>query len=182
MKNRRIRDITTDRSTNQRPSWSHDSEWIYYSSGSSGERQIYKAKSSGGGAAIPVTRHGGFEAFESPDRKHLYYVRADEKPENVGIWRVPVNGGPEVRVVSQGTRSSFAVTENGIFIVNPSAKPAATISLYSFATGRTQGIGQLPAGSRLAPSKIAVSPNEKWILYVQYDQWGSDIQMIEGSW
>jgi len=34
----------------------------------------------------------------------------------------------------------------------------------------------------MAPSKIAVSPDEKWILYVQYDEWGSDIQMIEGAW
>lgn len=66
-------------------------------------------------------------------------------------------------------RSSFAVTKNGIFIIDLFAKPVATISSYSFA-------------SRMAPSKIAVSPDEKWILCVQYDQWGSDIQMIEGSW
>ena len=150
-------------------------------SGRSGERQLWKARSSDGGAIQVVTKKGGFEAFESPDGNHLYYVRAD-KPENVGIWQVPVNGGDEVRVVDQGVRLSFAVTKNGIFIIDPFAKPAATISFYSFASRRVQRIGQLPAGSRMAPSKIAVSPDEKWILYVQYDQWGSDIQMIEGSW
>lgn len=95
---------------------------------------------------------------------------------------MPVNGGDEVRVADQGGRGSFAVTKNGIFIIDPLAKPAATVSFYSFASRRLQRIGQLPAGSRMAPSKIAVSPDEKWILYVQYDQWGSDIQMIEGSW
>ena len=178
----RIRDITNDRSTNLRPSWSRDGKWIYFSSGRSGERQLWKARSSDGGAIQVITKKGGFEAFESPDGKHLYYVRADEKPENVGIWQVPVNGGDEVRVVDQGVRWSFAVTKNGIFIIDPFAKPAATISFYSFASRRLQRIGQLPAGSRMAPSKIAVSPDEKWILYVQYDQWGSDIQMIEGSW
>jgi Tol biopolymer transport system component/DNA-binding winged helix-turn-helix (wHTH) protein len=176
----RIRDITNDRSTNLRPSWSRDGQWIYFSSGRSGERQLWKARSSDGGAIQVVTKKGGFEAFESPDGNHLYYVRA--KPEDVGIWQVPVNGGDEVRVVDQGVRSSFAVTKNGIFIIDLFAKPAATVSFYSFASRRLQRIGQLPAGSRMAPSKIAVSPDEKWILYVQYDQWGSDIQMIEGSW
>ena len=177
----RVRDITNDRSTNLRPSWSRDGKWIYFSSGRSGGRQLFKARSSGG-PAIPITKQGGFEAFESPDEKHLYYVRADEKPENVGIWQVPVNGGDEVRVVDQGGRGSFAVTKNGIFIIDPLAKPAATISFYSFASRRLERIGQLPAGSKMAPSKIAVSPDEKWILYVQYDEWGSDIQMIEGAW
>ena len=174
----RIRDVTNDRSTNIRPSWSRDGKWIYFSSGRSGERQLWKARSSDGGAIQVVTKKGGFEAFESPDGNHLYYV----KPEDVGIWQVPVNGGDEVRVVDQGVRSSFAVTKNGIFIIDLFAKPAATVSFYSFASRRLQRIGQLPAGSRMAPSKIAVSPDEKWILYVQYDQWGSDIQMIEGSW
>ena len=178
---RRVRYITNDRSTNLRPSWSRDGKWIYFSSVRSGGRQLFKIRSSGG-PAIPITRKGGLEAFESPDEKHLYYVRADEKPENVGIWQVPVNGGDEVRVVDQGGRGNFAVTKNGIVILDPLAKPAATISFYSFASRRLQRIGQLSDGSRMAPSKIAVSPDEKWILYVQYDQWGSDIQMIEGSW
>ncbi len=177
----RIRDITNDRSTNLRPSWSRDGQWIYFSSGRSGERQLWKARSSGG-AAMPITKNGGFEAFESPDGKHLYYVRTDvTKPENIGIWQVPVDGGAEVRLVDQGVRGTFAVTKNGIVIVDLFAKPA-TISFYSFASRRLDRIGQLPAGSRIAPSKIAVSPDGKWILYVQYDQWGSDIQMIEGSW
>ena len=178
----RVRYITNDRSTNLRPSWSRDGKWIYFSSGSSGGRQLWKAPSLGGGQAIVITKQGGFEAFESPDERHLYYVRADEKPENAGIWQVPVGGGPEVRVVDQGGRGNFAVTKNGIFIIDPLARPAPTISFYSFATRRLRRAGQLPAGSRMAPSKIAVSPDEKWILYVQYDQWGSDIQMIEGSW
>jgi Tol biopolymer transport system component/DNA-binding winged helix-turn-helix (wHTH) protein len=182
VKDGQVRDITNDRSTNLRPSWSGDGKWIYFSSGRSGERQLWKAPSSGGGEAIPITKQGGFEAFESPDGKHIYYVRADEKPENAGIWRVPVDTGAEVRVVGQGGRSSFAVTKNGIFIVDPLAKPSATFSFYSFASPGLRPTGQLPAGSRMAPSKIAVSPDEKWILYVQYDQWGSDIQMIEGSW
>ena len=117
-------------------------------------------------------KKGGLEAFESPDEKHLYYVRADEKPENIGIWQVPVNGGDEVAWSIRVERGNFAVTKNGIFVIDPLAKPAATISFYSFASRRLQRIGQLPDGSRMAPSKIAVSPDEKWILSVQYDQWG----------
>ena len=175
----RVRELTTDGLSNVRPSWSRDGKWIYFSSDRSGDPQIWKAPSRGGDA-IQVTKKGGFEAFESPDGMYLYYVQAD----GPGIWQVPVDGGDEVRVIDRGVRGSFAITRRGIFISDIFAKPSPTIDFFGFATRQLARIAQLPAGPRVAPSSpnIAVSPDEKWMLYVQYDQWGSDIQMIEGSW
>jgi Tol biopolymer transport system component len=175
----RVRDLTVDGSWNVRPSWSRDGKWIYFCSNRSGDPQIWKVPSRGGDA-IQVTKKGGFEAFESADGKHLYYVKAD----GVGIWQVPVEGGDEVKLIDRGVRGAFAVTKRGIFIMDLVARPAPTIDCFGFATRQLARIAELPAGSRPAPSSpnIAVSPDEKWILYVQYDQWGSDIQMIEGVW
>ena len=175
----RVREITTEDFQNIRPSWSRDGRWIYFSSTRSGDPQIWKAPSRGGDAT-QVTKKGGFEAFESPDGTYLYYVQA----VGTGIWQVPVGGGDEVKVTDSGVRGSFAITRRGIFITDIFAKPSPTIDFFEFATRQIARIAQLPAGPRVAPSSpnIAVSPDEKWMLYVQYDQWGSDIQMIEGSW
>jgi hypothetical protein len=39
-----------------------------------GTYQIWKAPE-GGGAAVQVTRNGGFNAFEAPDGQRLYYTK-----------------------------------------------------------------------------------------------------------
>ena len=53
------------------PSWSLDSNWLYYASNRTGHFEIWKAPAKGGNA-IQVTRNGGWNAFESYDDKSLY--------------------------------------------------------------------------------------------------------------
>jgi eukaryotic-like serine/threonine-protein kinase len=176
----RVRAITTDGSSNVRPSWSHDGRWIYYSSGRSGANQIWKAPSAGGDH-VQVTKHGGFEAFESPDGTVLYYLQA----QSIGVWQVPVGGGDEVKVIDRGMRGGLAITSRGLFIIDVAALSSPrTIDFFGFATRRLERVADLPVGPRPAPSSpaLAVSPDEKWMLYVQYDQWGSDIQMMDIVW
>src|SRR5215472_12910933 len=76
------------------PSWSRDGAWIYFASTRGGNLQIWKMPSQGG-AAVQITRRGGFEAFETEDGRFLLYSRGRETP---GIWRVPAAGGEEVLV------------------------------------------------------------------------------------
>ena len=57
------------------PSWSNDGRWIYFHAES--DDQIWKVPSQGG-KPVPLTRHGGFEGFESMDRKYLYYSKSEE--------------------------------------------------------------------------------------------------------
>ena len=178
---RRIRQITADTFANIRPSWSRDGRWIYFGSNRSGDWQIWKIPAAGG-APIQITRGGGYTAFESPDGRSLYYAKP---PGAEGIWQVPVEGGEEVRLVDHGPNNSWGVTQRGIALIDPRARPRARIEFFSFASRRIVAVRDFPAGVRLAPPSsphLAVSPDGEWILYVQYDEWGSDIHVLEGSW
>jgi Tol biopolymer transport system component/DNA-binding winged helix-turn-helix (wHTH) protein len=175
----RVRAVTNDRWVNVRPSWSGDGRWIYFGSTRSGASQIWKIASAGGDP-VQVTTNGGLEAFESPDGRHVYYALANGV---AGIWQVPVDGGEERQIVPIGTMSTFAVSTRGIFVLRRSA-PAPTVDVFDPATQQLARVTSLPAGTRLAPSSpgLAISRDGKSMLYVTYDQWGSDVHMLEGEW
>lgn len=171
--------ITNDSSENARPSWSRDGQWIYYSSKRSGDLQIWKVPASRG-QPVQVTKKGeAKEAFESPDGKHLYYA----KPAPLrGIWRVPVDGGDEVQVIDYGMAGWWAVIDGGIVLLNKDARPRATVEYFSLDPTGIMWTRQLPPGLHfdLNPG-FAVSRDGQWMLFVQLDNWGSDIHMLQDS-
>jgi Tol biopolymer transport system component/DNA-binding winged helix-turn-helix (wHTH) protein len=125
------------------PSWSHDGQWIYFSSSRTGPYQVWKELASGG-AAIQVTKQGGHAAFESPDGKYLYYAKTYYA--NPAIWRVPVNGGDETPVspmIRPSTWASWAVVDRGILFAGSGDDGRPVISLYDFATHRVKKLADL---------------------------------------
>lgn len=171
------RRLTTEPSEEIGPSWSRDGRWIYFGSSRSGSLQIWKAPAVGG-AAVQVTSHGGFEALESPDGKYLYYTKGRLVP---GIWRIAVAGGEETLVLDHhqaGAWGSWAVTEQGIYFATATTPSRPLIEFFSFTTSKVTlvtpigGIGSGTIG-------LAVSPDNRWLLYAQADQSGSDIMLIE---
>ena len=75
--------LTRAESEEGRPSWSHDGEWIYFRSDRSGSHQIWKTRTAGGGEPIQLTTGGGYEAFEDPGSRRLYYIRSRDSEE---LW------------------------------------------------------------------------------------------------
>ena len=86
--------LTTDPADDQWPSWSRDGQWVYFASRRSGQQEIWKI-SAAGGPAVQITRQGGFLAVESPDAKHLYYIK---RQGGLALWKVPVSGGEETQL------------------------------------------------------------------------------------
>ncbi|HEV8486868.1 MAG TPA: LpqB family beta-propeller domain-containing protein [Blastocatellia bacterium] len=171
------RRLTMENSTDVVPSWSRDGQWIYFSSNRSGDRQIWKVRSDGG-KAMQVTKEGGFEAFESPDGKFLYYT----KERNIaGIWRVPVEGGDETLIPElQEVRNYryWVVAESGIYFVPEKTVPRPTINFFNFATGKVTQVATPERPPVYGPGGLAVSPDGRWILYAQEDQTSSDIMLV----
>ncbi len=133
--------------------WSRDGKWIYFGSKRSGENQLWK-RPVDGGSAVQVTKkgYGGFDvggdAVEATDGKTAYYLKGG------GVWRVPVQGGEETRVLESVFTNNFAVVDQGIYFIPSSERPS--IQFLSFATGR-------------------------WLLYAQYESVRGHPRCIQSS-
>lgn len=96
-----------------RGSWSHDGRWVYFRSDRSGDPQIWKQRADGAGPAVQLTTGGGYEAFEAPGGKELYFVRDRLSRE---LWSVPVDGGEERIVYPDGpSESLWAVADPWVY-------------------------------------------------------------------
>ncbi len=172
------RRITTGTSDDVVPSWSRDGRWIYFASNRSGENQVWKVQAEGG-EAVQVTKNGGFAAFESPDGRFVYYAKS---VDGSGIWRVPVNGGDETQVLDQpkaGYWGYWAVVDSGIYFVNAEVRSHPILEFFSFATGQVKRITAMEKTAARERSGLAISPDQRSILYAQVDQNESDIILVE---
>jgi len=160
--------MTTDPGDDSMPSWSRDGRWIYFCSSRTGKPQVWKVPG-GGGSAVQVTKDGGTSAFESVDRKLLYYAKERGR---TSLWKIPVEGGEASRVLDSIIHTDFAIAGRGIYFKGSDLR---SIHFFSFATGKTKLVASIDE-TFLGQG---VSPDEKSILYTQYDQLGADLMLVE---
>jgi hypothetical protein len=70
------------------------------------------------GADLNLPRYGGYSAQESFDGKMLYFTKG---PAKGGIWRQPVEGGPEEQVAPQFRGrlwGNWRVAKNGVYFLD----------------------------------------------------------------
>ena len=113
------------------PSWSHDGKWIYFESDRTGVFQIWKVPFAGG-MPVQVTNNGGADAFESRDGKFVYYTKWEQR----GIWRKPVEGGPETLVIHNGTTLHWGLFDEGVCLVDLGTAAGPTINCLDFGSNR----------------------------------------------
>jgi len=169
--------LTPETSNNVRPSWSTDGRWIYFSSNRSGEWQVWKAPAQGGGA-VQVTRRGGYEAFESPDGRFVYYSK---EFQSTGIWKVAVGGGEETQVLEKAETAIFAMARGGICFFDWKDALHPVMQFYSVLNQRSTVLYEFPRGTNLDTGNtgISVCPDGQWILYTQIDQTGSNLVLVD---
>jgi Tol biopolymer transport system component len=172
------RNLTMEPSEDVAPSWSRDGKWIYFGSTRSGSMQIWKV-SADGGRAEQVTQEGGFEGFESHDGKFFYYAKGRSVP---GIWQIPTAGGKETPLLDHhkaGYWRHWTVAEKGIYFATANTPSQPVIEFFSFATGKVTQIATLDKQlSRWEPG-LTISPDGRWLLFAQMDQYGSDVMLVE---
>jgi Tol biopolymer transport system component/DNA-binding winged helix-turn-helix (wHTH) protein len=157
------------------PNWSRDGEWLYfYSDRGGGSFQVWKMQLNGG-APVQVTKNGGVFASESADGHYLYY----SKFEAPGIWKMPVDGGEESRVLAdQGGEGwwNWALTGNGIYYLDRRSGIDKGLKIFDFATGKKVSIFTTEKPLVMG---LAVSPDGKSILYPQIDVAESTIMLVK---
>ncbi len=156
------------------PSWSRDGKWIYFYSDRGGAPfQLWKV-SLKGGPPLQITRNGGVVAAESVDGRFLYY----SKFEAPGIWKVPLSGGEETRVLDHAGGSewyNWALARNGLYFLRHLAK-GGDLDFFDFATGKTTIIS---TSDKQPGIGLALSADGKSILYAEVDLEDSNIMLVK---
>ncbi len=86
------RRLTSEASSEARPSWSRDGKWILFESTLSGRNEVWKVPAEGG-QWRQLTRNGGSEPLAAWDDRLVYYMKSTNRG---GLWSVSPEGGEEV--------------------------------------------------------------------------------------
>jgi Tol biopolymer transport system component len=171
------RRLTPEPSSESTASWSRDGRWIYFGSDRGGREQIWKIPPEGG-EALQVTRDGGHYGEESWDGEYLYYSKADSG----GIWRMPTSGGEATELVP-GRVSWFqwGLSRSGLYfhdtLPGERGVPEHLIRYLDFASGRVSDVHRKEG--RFGRLWLAVSPDEKWVLYAENPPATSELMLVE---
>jgi Tol biopolymer transport system component len=154
------------------PFWSRDGQSLYFASV---DWQIWKV-SLAGGPAIQMTRNGGDVPQASPDGQFVYFQR--RSADRVSVWRIPVNGGDEAKVVdSVHPKGKWTVGDTGIyFFTAPDERGHSEIRCYEFANGNTRKVMTIDHDISYG---LALSPDGRTLLYTRIDEAGSDLMLVE---
>ncbi len=164
-----------------RPSWSRDGRWIYFGSNRSGTSQIWKSAPDGKDVQ-QVTREGGFEAFESPNGKTLFFTRGGFYTP--GLWSMPVEGGREAALplLSSVYPGHWAVADRGIYFIDfydgPPEKPAP-VKLFVFQSRQVSKVGAIEKIKASGRNSFTVTRDGRWMAWRQTDRFESNLMLIE---
>jgi len=123
--------------------------------------------------------------MESADGRFVFYTsRFDQAPMTavdyvapMALWKIPVSGGEESRVLPSVDMRAFAPVNTGIyFIPEPGADGKHFIHFLNFATGKVRRVAPIPRPPHLG---FSVAPDEHSILYAQVDESSSDLMLVE---
>jgi Tol biopolymer transport system component/serine/threonine protein kinase len=168
------------------PSWSWDGAYVYFTSNRTGRNELWR-QALAGGAAIQVTRNGGYSSSESRDGKWLYF----SKTQSDDIWRMP-GSRAEATTASADERlllgppvdllpGDWTLTPDAILFVGLAGdKRLRAIRGYRLVSGETRTILTIPEMPQ-SGSALSVSPDSRWLLYSQLDRSGSNIMVAEAS-
>lgn len=169
------RRLTTASAIDSNPSWSPDGQWVFFASDRTGRWQVWKMPVEGGDA-VQVTQRGGFRNHLSTDGTWLYYT----KPDTVGIWQVPAEGGGEVLLepLRVASKDAWTVTQDGIYFLRTEEGRHPVLAFYDFVTGRASDVATLPTEHR--QYSLTLSPDGQSLLYTQLDRSESDLALAKG--
>ena len=167
--------LTHDEADDRVPSWSRDGRSVYFASDRTGSFQVFKAPA-GGGAATQVTHEGGYAAFETFGGELLLYT----KFLAAGLFRVPVGGGPEERVLDQPRCwGQFAVVKDGVLYLDTTLRTAPVLFFQRLEGGVAEKVASMGVAASCAESSLAASPDRRILLYGAIEE-RSDIVQIDG--
>lgn len=168
--------VTADPWDDMMPSWSHDGQTIYFACRIDGRLEVC-SKPASGGQAKQITKNGGGEVREAPDRRNVFY----SKPN--GIWQVSrEGGGPETPLPGLADvehQRYWTVTSDAIYLLTSTRRPW-TVYRYDLATHVLSPLFNIEREPNFGSPGLAVAPDLSYLLFGQTDQQGTDIVTVDG--
>jgi hypothetical protein len=95
------------------------------------------------------------------------------------LWKMPLKGGEASKVLDGlSNYLSLAIVDNGVVFVP--TQDRASLQFLSFATNKIMTLAHFDKPIALRGSGgVAVSPDGRWILGTQFDQAGSELELVE---
>jgi len=172
--------ITIEASIEGSASWSRDGRSIYFGSTRAGSTPDIWRIPAGGGRAVRITYHGGFQPREARDG-YLYYLvpnlAEDRADATTKLMRRQIDGGPETMVLSDVTPFRWDIADSGIFYITREQEFDA-IDHYRFSDQQVHRVGLLAVRFGQFRSRMSVSPDGHWAL-VPLHTAQSDLMMID---
>ena len=162
----------------ERPTWSADGNWIYFSRGP-GKLTLWRVPVVGGTPEQVLTSEVLF-AREGPHGRELYFAGAD------GIWRRSVDRSEAQRIIPDFTWSLpgyWTVVSDGIYYVVRTSLPDGhlvhQLKFYDFAGGQTTGLGMLSGSLEDWVGGLTVSSDRRTVVYSQRTYQSNEIMLVE---
>jgi hypothetical protein len=156
------------------PVWSADCQWIF---ASDGRIELYRIPAAGG-TAERFTAKPAYRAVVSGSRVIFNVVG----PSGVELWAKPADGGRESPLQDMpplGYADSWTAARDGIYFVRAATR--ATVRFYEFASRRIHVVRSLTGPpAPLGGLGIAVSEDQRWLLYTRSVAWEGDVMVMSG--
>ena len=172
------RKLSTDTPGAFNPFWSHDGKWIYFVGGNddaSGGR-IYRVPPQGGKSEV-LTMARGYWPIESFDGQTLYF--AENSGTSFTLHRASLNPtGTESQVDGLPTLdfgANWDLVPGGIYFFP--VDDILTLNYFDFSTKKVRPILKVSGGGAFAG--LSVSPDGRYILYPELDDYRSNIMFVE---
>lgn len=158
------------------PSWSGDGRSIYFKSFDGAQAGgLYKTGSEGGNAAL-ISSTPGFNPQEANDGS-LYFASGISDAE---IHVIPKVGAKERSIPNMprmACPTDWVLATNGIYFIDRKGARAA-LSFFDFRAGKLRILTELPKQPDTWGG-IAISRDQRWLVYSQTDDKVSDIMLAE---
>lgn len=160
------------------PYWSHDGKWIYFVGGSNdsaGER-IYRVPPQGGKPELLTTDRGIWPRV-SPDGRTLYF--AENSGTHFTLHIASLNPtGTESPVDGMPTLSfwvNWEIASGGVYFFP--VDDHMTLHYFDLSTRKARSLFKISGGGAFLG--LSVSPDGRYVLYPELDDYRSDIMLVE---
>ncbi|MBC7927672.1 MAG: PD40 domain-containing protein [Bryobacteraceae bacterium] len=155
------------------PVFSRDGRSLYFNSNRAGSVQIWR-RPLDGGPALRVSTRRGYDAAESPMDGSVLFLPALAEP---GVWKVERDGSGEqilLPTIPFLVRRHWDIAGKNLYFLGHDTEPR-TLVRYQPGSAQVQRVTQLERNLIADVNSLAISPDERSVLFAQPDTLKSDL-------